>query len=295
MTSSRLVWSPVLQAREADIVRQILEQASEHDGVHAVGEPGRHALDGEPGYAHLLAWSGDTVAGYASLVEPRSGNDPMAEVVVAPAMRRQGVGRQLISAVFERGGPSTRLWAHGDLPAARAAATEAGLSVVRRLLHLRRPLDEEFAVPDIPIRSYAGPSDDAEVLRVNNAAFSWHPEQGGWTQRDIDIRKESEWFDPDGLLIAPGPNGTIRGFHWTKRPPGDPVGEVYIVGVDPAEQGSGLGRALTAAGLNYLRDNGATTVALYVEGNNAPALAVYASLGFSEYATDVAYATLRRL
>ncbi|CAM3903661.1 mycothiol synthase [Smaragdicoccus niigatensis] len=287
----RLVWSPVLQAWEADVVRQILEQASEHDGVNAVGEPGRHALDGEPGYAHLLAWAGDTVAGYASLVEPRAGHDPMAEVVVAPAMRRQGIGRQMITAVFERGGPSTRLWAHGDLEAARAAAADLNLTVVRELLQLRRPLDEEFAVPDIPIRSYAGPSDDAELLRVNNAAFAWHPEQGGWTQREIDNRRESEWFDPGGLLIAPGPGDTIRGFHWTKRQPGSDLGEVYIVAVDPNQQGSGLGRALTSAGLNYLRNNGTKTVALYVEGNNRPALAVYRDLGFKKHAVDVAYAT----
>ncbi|MCE5290140.1 MAG: mycothiol synthase [Nocardiaceae bacterium] len=290
----QLVWSPVLQAREADVVRQILEQASEHDGVNAVGEPGRHALDGQPGYAHLLAWAGDTVAGYASLVEPRSGHDPMAEVVVAPAMRRQGIGRQMINTVFERGGPSTRLWAHGDLEAARAAAAEMNLVVVRELLQLRRPLDEEFAVPEIPIRSYAGPADDAELLRVNNAAFAWHPEQGGWTQREIDIRRESEWFDPHGLLIAPGPGDTIRGFHWTKRQPGSDLGEVYIVAVDPDQQGGGLGRALTSAGLNYLRNNGAKTVALYVEGNNRPALSVYAALGFEKYSADVAYATKGR-
>lgn len=272
-------------------MRQILDQAQEFDGVRAVGEPGVHALDGGPGYQHFLAWSGDVLAGYASLAEPRGDHDPMAEAVVAPALRRQGIGRELIREVLAHGGDSTRIWAHGHLAAARAVAEDLGLQAVRELLQLRRPLDEELPVADIPLRSYAGPSDDAELLRVNNAAFSWHPEQGGWTQRDLDVRFGSDWFDPNGLIIAPGSDSTVRGFHWTKRPPGSDLGEVYIVGVDPAAQGSGLGRALTAAGLNYLRNNGCSDVSLYVEGNNSAALAVYSALGFSTYSVDVAYAT----
>ena len=81
----------------------------------------------------------------------------------------------------------------------------------------------------------------------------------------------------------------MAGFHWTKvhpageqdgsqdprapcrypRSPGIP-GEVYVVGVDPAEQGSGLGRALTLAGLHHLRDLGVAQAMLYVDEDNAP-------------------------
>jgi len=43
----------------------------------------------------------------------------------------------------------------------------------------------------------------------------------------------------------------MAGFHWTKihtsADAGEPTGEVYVVGVHPAEQGSGLGKALTLA------------------------------------------------
>lgn len=62
-----------------------------------------------------------------------------------------------------------------------------------------------------------------------------------------------------------------------------------MVGVDPATQGSGLGKALTLAGLRYLRSRGLPRVILYVEGDNAAALAVYNKLGFQRFETDVQY------
>ena len=95
------------------------------------------------------------------------------------------------------------------------------------------------------ITTYAGPADDAELLRVNNAAFAWHPEQGGWTEADIAERRAEPWFDPAGLFMAFDVNtAKLLGFHWTKVH-GEDLGEVYVVGVDPAAQGRGLGATLT--------------------------------------------------
>jgi mycothiol synthase len=107
------------------------------------------------------------------------------------------------------------------------------------------------------------------------------------------------WFDADGFLLAVDAEDTLLGFHWTKVHAGGaagdtegvPMGEVYVVGVDPAAQGGGLGRALTVAGLRYLAGSrGVDRVMLYVEADNAPAIAVYRRLGFSTWDTDVQYA-----
>ena len=180
-------------------------------------------------------------------------------------------------------------------------AKSLDLVSVRELLQLRRPLDApqlpEIVVPEgVTIRTYRGPEDDSEILRVNNAAFSWHPEQGGWTQAEVDERTAEGWFDPAGLFMAFADTDpdTLLGFHWTKvhAPEGDDpeLGEVYVVGIDPAAQGRGLGRVLTLAGMHYLRDRGLGTVLLYVEGDNTAALHTYERLGFDRFHVDMAYA-----
>jgi mycothiol synthase len=92
------------------------------------------------------------------------------------------------------------------------------------------------------------------------------------------------WFDPAGLLVATD-GDRLLGFHWTKQhSPG--IGEVYVVGIDPAAQGRGLGKLLTLAGLHHLTDKGVSEILLYVESDNAPAIAVYKSLGFTHASSD---------
>ena len=122
------------------------------------------------------------------------------------------------------------------------------------------------------------------------------------------------WFDPAGFFLAvrdpavgaadePGPDpagsvgpigsvgsSPIVGFHWTKREPGSPTGEVYVIGVDPAAGIRGLGTPLLGVGLRHLREVGARDVDLYVEADNDRALALYHRFGFTLVNADVMYA-----
>jgi mycothiol synthase len=155
----------------------------------------------------------------------------------------------------------------------------------------------------VQIRTYAGTDDDAELLRVNNAAFATHPEQGGWTEADLAERRGEPWFDPAGLFLAfadPSSDrpGKLLGFHWTKVHLDHPaLGEVYVVGIDPSAQGRGLGKTLTAVGIESLArrlvpdaDDAEPTVLLYVEADNVAAVRTYQRLGFTTYSVDTAYA-----
>ncbi len=76
---------------------------------------------------------------------------------------------------------------------------------------------------------------------------------------------------------------SCSGFHWTKVH-NDGLGEVYVVGVDPAAQGRGLGATLTLVGLHHLAERlrrlRASEVMLYVEADNSAAVKTYRATGF---------------
>jgi mycothiol synthase len=223
----------------------------------------------------------------------------VAELVVHPRARRRGIGSTMARAALAEGGEGTRTWAHGDLEAARATARAVGLEPARELLQMRRPLSDlpSVRIPSgVRIDTYRGADDDADLLRVNNAAFAWHPEQGGWTDADIAERRAEAWFEPGGLFMAfDEETGQLLGFHWTKVH-NDHLGEVYVVGVDPAAQGRGIGATLTLIGLHHLADrlsgDSQATVLLYVEADNSAAVNTYRRLGFEVFSIDVAYAAV---
>ena len=116
------------------------------------------------------------------------------------------------------------------------------------------------------------------------------------TPDDIAERRSEPWFDPDGLFLAFDEHARkLVGFHWTKVHRDHPgLGEVYVLGVDPDEQGRGLGRALTLVGLHHLAErlsgDPEPEVILYTEADNTAAARTYQRLGFEVSGVDTAYA-----
>ena len=125
-------------------------------------------------------------------------------------------------------------------------------------------------------------------VALNARAFATHAEQGRMTAADVRARMAEPWFDADGFFLVDDPEGRLVAFHWTKTEDGE--GEVYVVGVDPDRQGLGLGKAATLLGLRHLARAGLARVTLYVDGDNAAALATYRRLGFERISLDVQYA-----
>lgn len=291
-------WRTALGEDEQGQIRDVVAAATRHDGVAPVGDQVLRELRADQ-TRHLLAVDTDSnrIVGYLNLAPSSETAPPMAELVVHPDFRRRGVGAHMARAGLIQGGAAARIWAHGNLDAARATARTLGLEVVRELLQMRRPLTDLPPVTvagGVRLTTYSGPDDDRELLRVNNSSFSWHPEQGGWTEADIAERRAESWFDPEGLFLAfDDASGDLLGFHWTKIH-GPDLGEVYVVGVDPSAQGRGLGATLTLVGLHHLAhrlsSSSQPTVLLYVEADNTAAVKTYRRLDFEVFSVDAAYA-----
>jgi mycothiol synthase len=241
---------------------------------------GLHAVAGDfLGYAHVDT-GGDSF-----------GNE-VAELVVHPDHRHRGIGGELLTALLDTRSKRLRVWSHHDHPDAARLAAKSGMRRVRELHRMGMDFGPDLPAPvfreGVRLRAFVPGQDEAAVVAVNARAFSWHPEQGRLTVEDVLDTEREAWFDPAGFFLAVDAEDRLLGFHWTKVHP-DGTGEVYVVGVDPDAQGGGLGKALTLAGLRHLQARGLRKVILYVESDNAPAIAVYAKLGFALLDVGVQY------
>lgn len=312
-----------LSGAELDEVRALIDAATMADGVRPLNE---HVMlhlrhGGDEDTRNLLARDADgRLVGYAHLDVTDAVAGPSAELVVHPMHRGQGNGRALVDAARRSAGPRLRLWSHGSHRSARELASRMDFTSVRSLWQMRRSLYAPIPDPVWPegviARTYRPGHDEQAWLDLNARAFAEHPEQGNWTPADLARRTSEAWFDPAGFFLAErvddegvGAQSRLVGFHWTKvhggspdqahadigphqhSPHGhDPIGEVYVLGVDPSERGTGVGHALTLLGLCHLRGLGLGQVMLYVDESNTSAIRLYESLGFTHWDTDVMYA-----
>jgi mycothiol synthase len=325
---------PLLSAEQAEQVRALVRAAPDAADNPALSEHAMLQLQAGPPVQHLIV--GDVVGGqggvrgYAQLqpAESVDGEPPTVEVELVTGRpddggtsgseSADGSGERLAASLLHRAveivsDRRVLVWAHGGASPVNRIAPAAGFRPVRSLLQLRRSLPDYRPMPieasaDVVVRPFRPGLDDAAWLGVNARAFAHHPEQGSWTQRDLDERVASDWFDAAGFLVAVRGHTTetgvavedegaeILGYHWTKVHPGmdgataaEPMGEVYVLGVDPAAQGMKLGQLLLDAGLLHLAGLGLNTVLLYVDESNSAAVRLYRKLGFGTYSADVQY------
>lgn len=289
-------------------VQQLLHEAVDADGVHPLSE---HVFlhlthGGDVADDNLLLWYGDELVGYAHLDTSDRVAGASGEVVVHPGQRGRGFGGRLVEQLVALSPDGRlRLWAHGAHPAAEALARRLGFEQTRVLWQMRRSLLAPIPAPELPagvtVRTYVIGQDEARWLAVNNRAFADHPDQATWTLDDLKMRESEAWFDPAGFFLAER-GGDVVAFHWTKVHGAtteaghehEPIGEVYVVGVDPSAQRLGLGPAMTLVGLRHLRSLGLAQVMLYVDEDNTNAIRVYERLGFTHWDSDLSFSRTAR-
>jgi len=299
------------RADPADVaeVLELARTATDADGASPLSEQSRLELrHGAPTSRELIARADGHVVGFAHLDASDAVEGPSAELFVAPGARGHGRGRALLEGLIAEaarvgGTGRLRVWAHGKLPAAEHLARAYDFIAFRELWQMRRaasaPVAESTPPPGVRLRTFRPGEDDQAWLALNAKAFAHHPEQGAWTLDDLRRRFDEPWFDPIGFFLAEdAETGDLLGYHWTKTHPATdaegPLGEVYVVGVDPSQQGRGLGALLTDVGLRHLRGvevDGVplSEVLLYVDEDNTAAVKVYTRSGFRVHTVDVMY------
>ena len=295
-----------LDADEVHAVLRLVDDVTDTDGTRPLSE---HVMlhlryGGDAPAINFLAWSGSELAGYAHLDTTDIVEGASAELAVGPRHRGMGIGKSLVEAILVETGKDARvrLWAHGQSSGAAELARSMGFRRERVLWQMRRslyaPVPEPVWPQGVSVRTFVVGEDEAPWLEVNNRAFAEHPDQGTWTLDDVRMREREPWFDAAGFFLAEA-DGKLVGFHWTKvhgaDPSGghehehEPIGEVYVVGIEPSMQGQGLGPALTLRGLQYLRARGLPQCMLYVDEVNTNAIRTYERLGFAKWDVDICF------
>ena len=250
---------------------------------------------GRAGFAGLIAWDSKSVNPVAYCQVSR-GNDSWAlDLVIDPHHRDQtlelgkGLLHEAEKIIVNEGGGHVHWWVFNSNQTHDLLAAQINLKPGRNILQLevKLPLAQEIlaSTEKISTVSFQVGVDETNWLSVNNRAFSNHPEQGGWTIETLLSRLSESWFNASGFLLhfVDQPSRQLAGFCWTKldKLSNPKLGEIYIIAVDPVHHNKGLGRSLTIAGLNYLTTAGATTGMLFVDKENASAIAMYSKIGFS--------------
>ncbi|MFZ9015650.1 MAG: mycothiol synthase [Ilumatobacteraceae bacterium] len=253
---------------------------------------------GSDGFVLVRVADGTGVVGLAQISAANASSS--IEVVVRADLvddRRRAVHDDaLLTAVdaFRRsGGGHLVWWLDSDDVDNLAVAERIGLTRGRRLLEMRRTVPHERSA-SIETCGFRPGVDDRDWVIVNNRAFADHLEQGDWTLDDVTARVAEPWFDAEGFRLHHR-NQRLAAFCWTKihvdrRPP---IGEIYVVAVDPDFQGTGLGEEIVLAGLDAITARGVTTATLFVDGSNAAAIPLYDRLGFTVHRVRTACSGLQ--
>jgi len=294
-----------LSKSQQESVLALIKAAHDFDGTPPIAE---HVLlhlrhGGDKSDSHIVFEEGNQVIAYAHLDTTDLVAGPSVEAVVHPNHRGKGLGSLILKEAIKGSGNKTRIWSHGDLPQAQSIAAKLKLERLWANLQMSKRLIEiEEITAKYSIRSFLPGIDDEAFLELNNKVFADHPDQGGWSKSDLAVRVNEEWFDEKGFFVCED-KGKLIGFCWTKIHGAhthshegneadhghEAIGEIYVLAVDPAYKGKGIGKDLTTTGLNYLKYQGLSSAMLYVGVENKAALNLYKSLGFSDFGSDVMY------
>jgi ribosomal protein S18 acetylase RimI-like enzyme len=276
--------------------------AAEHQAVEALRAICNQAdglklklnVDGPPDSPdapdRFLVWDGDRLAGFCSL-------DGHHEVeicgMVHPADRLQGRGHALFAAAVaecrRRAAETVLLICEFGSPAGQ----RFGAAVGGRYAFAEHHMELDAAAPLAAAATRAGdprltlkravPEDASAIAAITARAFDSSLEEARERiAADLAAPAQQWWY-----LASLGdlPIGSLKVYPWAADGAG-----IYAFGVLPEYRGRGLGRQILTETIALLRATQRTRLSLEVETENAPALGLYRSCGFTMTTTYGYYA-----
>ena len=131
-----------LSKSQQESVLALIKAAHDFDGTPPIAE---HVLlhlrhGGDKSDSHIVFESNNQVIAYAHLDATDLIAGPSVEAVVHPNHRGKGLGALILKESIKVCGDKTRIWSHGDLPAAKAIAASLKLERLRSNLLMSKSL-----------------------------------------------------------------------------------------------------------------------------------------------------------
>ncbi len=176
----------------------------------------------------------------------------------------------------------------------RASWLEArGYRITYKDAALSRPLSTDIPGFSIPMGFEVRPCHGLEEVearaRAQYGAFRSSAPFERYVQRFRRFM-QSPAYSPAADMVAAAPDGRIAAFCITWTNETNRIGLFEPVGTHPDFQRLGLGKAVMLAALRRLQAHGMQQAIVCTRADNAPALGLYASVGFQPFSTFSLYA-----
>lgn len=237
----------------------------------------------------FLAFDGDILTGYLQVFPEVPIDNIVANAGVLPNHRRRGIGTLLMKQAFDRGEQlrvgTVQVSVQDSAAEAKSFLESLGFKYVRRYQRMRRgsqPSADPANAPGAEL-SHLQEGDHQVLSVLQNASFATHFGFSPNDPDDIRHRLHLPGTSPEDVVTA-RKDGEVVAYCWTRVEEGEDglTGAVWMTGVLPSQQGTGLGRIILRAGLQHMLAQNVRYIELEVDEENGSARHLYTTEGFED-------------
>ncbi|NQW21187.1 MAG: GNAT family N-acetyltransferase [Chloroflexi bacterium] len=236
-----------------------------------------------------IANRGDQIIGYA-IVEPET-NIGRSVISVGSNTPGLAIRKQLIDWATIRAAalaPVVHLSTRDNEAELENLIGQLGWSRVRlykKLALISNLTFTDVAIPSgFTVRTMLGLDEVPELTYLQNAVFKEHFGYSPNTEDEIKARLLSAHSSIDDIVMIHDSHEQLVAYCWTHVHDHEmpKIGRIGMTGVLPSARKQGLGRVIAKSGFNHLIRRKVDAVELDVDSENAAAIRIYSSIGFTQ-------------